>query len=813
MYSLSQIAEISGAHFKGKVNHLIQHYLIDSRNVQSKENTLFIALITQRNNGHQYIESLIEMGIKAFLVQEKCFDIEKYIPQNISFLVAENPLKAIQKLAAHHRRQFNIPVIGITGSNGKTVVKEWLYQLLKPNYLICRSPKSYNSQIGVPLSVLNLNHRHTMAIFEAGISTANEMENLADIIQPTITLLTSLGSAHAEGFESLQTKLHEKLKLSAGAKTVIINGVDPNLIQQKENYIIISEKPGQEYELKTKHFGFSLLHAQQELNFDIPFNDRASLNNAATCVVCLLQLGFTQQDIHARLSHLQAVALRLEIKTGINHCILINDYYNSDLDSIKIALGFMQQQNRGLQKMVIVSDIEQSGIESGSLYNQLAELLNQNQIDKIIGIGLEITKHKYLFNNKAMFFQSTQAFEKAFALNQYLFSNACILLKGARSFGFETISQLLQLKSHDTVFEINLNKLIDNLNYYKGLISPQTKMMCMVKAMGYGSGSVEIARTLQHRGVNYLAVAYADEGVELRKANIQLPIMVMNPEADAFDDIIQYQLEPELYSFKVLKDFVDRLDRLGISEAYPVHLKLDTGMHRLGFESQDLPQLIEYLKSFHQLKITSVFSHLVGSDNLMLDDFTKNQIKQFKEASEKIELAIGYKVLKHLCNSAAINRFQEAHFDMVRLGIGMYGIGVNEEEQKKLQNVSALKTRISQIKTLEAGDSVGYNRNAMIHQTTKLATIPIGYADGFARSLGNANHGVFINGVFCKTLGNVCMDMCMVDVSNIECKEGDEVIIFENTQQIHNMAKAMNTITYEVLTNVSGRVKRVYVQE
>ncbi|MEI6020412.1 MAG: bifunctional UDP-N-acetylmuramoyl-tripeptide:D-alanyl-D-alanine ligase/alanine racemase [Bacteroidota bacterium] len=813
MYSLSQIAEISGAQFKGKVNHLIQHYLIDSRNVQSLDNTLFVALITNRNNGHQYIESLIDLGIKAFLVQDKAFDFEKYIEQNVSFLVSEDPLKAIQKLAAHHRQQFDIPVIGITGSNGKTVVKEWLYQLLKPNYLICRSPKSYNSQIGVPLSVLNLNHRHTLAIFEAGISTTNEMDNLAEIIQPSIGILTSLGSAHAEGFPNQKYKLNEKLKLCNKAKTVIINGVDAEDLERKNNYVVISENPGQDYRLITKDFGFDLVNQQQSYHFSIPFNDRASHYNAATCVLCMLQLGFSESDIRDRLITLQAVALRLEIKTGINHCILINDYYNSDLDSIKIALGFMQQQNRGLQKMVIVSDIEQSGLESGMLYNQLAELLNQNQIDKVIGIGMEISKHKYLFNNKALFFQSTQAFEKAFLLNQYLFSNACILLKGARSFGFENISQLLQLKSHDTVFEINLNKLIDNVNYYKGLVHPEVQLMCMVKAMGYGSGSVEIARTLQHRGVNYLAVAYADEGVELRKANVQLPIMVMNPEADAFDDIIQYQLEPELYSFKVLQAFIHRLDGLGISEAYPVHLKLDTGMHRLGFETNDLEQLIDLLKSAHQIKVKSVFSHLVGSDNPLLDDFTQTQINRFKSAAEAIESAIGCAVIKHLCNSAGISRFKNAHFNMVRLGIGMYGIGAGEQEQKYLQNVSSLKTRISQIKTVHAGETVGYNRNALIDQTIRLATIPIGYADGFARSLGNAKHGVYIGGEFCKTIGNVCMDMCMVDVTAIICNEGDEVIIFENTGQINEMAKAMNTISYEVLTNVSGRVKRVYLQE
>lgn len=473
----------------------------------------------------------------------------------------------------------------------------------------------------------------------------------------------------------------------------------------------------------------------------------------------------------------------------------------------------MQQQNRGLQKMVIVSDIEQSGLESGSLYNQLAELFNQNQIDKVIGIGEEISRHKFLFNNKAIFFRSTQAFEKAFLLNQYLFNNACILLKGARSFGFESISQLLQLKSHDTVFEINLNKLIDNVNYYRSLLAPDVKIMAMVKAMGYGSGSVEIARTLQHRGVNYLAVAYADEGVELRKANVQLPIMVMNPEQDAFDDIVQYQLEPELYSFKVLNAFINHIDKLGLSSPYPVHIKLDTGMHRLGFDASETEQLMHLLQNTSQIDVRSVFSHLVGADNPALDDFTNAQINQFIAVASAIEAAVKYPVLKHLCNSAGISRFKNAHFNMVRLGIGMYGIGTNHQEQQQLQNVSCLKTRISQIKLVKAGQSVGYNRNAIMQKETKVATIPIGYADGFARSLGNEKHGVFIDGVNCKIIGNVCMDMCMVDITGLNCNEGDEVIIFENNQQINAMAKAMNTIPYEVLTNVSGRVKRIYIQE
>lgn len=813
MYSLSQIAQISGSTFVGKINHVIQHYLIDSRSIQSREHTLFIALVTPRNNGHKYIDDMINAGVKAFMVQEGAIEIKEYAGLDVSFVVCQNPLQAIQKLAEHHRQQFNIPVIGITGSNGKTVVKEWLYQLLKSNYSICRSPKSYNSQIGVPLSVLNLQQHHTLAIFEAGISTVNEMEKLSAIIKPDIGIITSFGSAHDEGFPNTAVKLDEKLKLTAEAKTVITNGLDDLPQFTDRHWYNISAATDAKCVLVPRDFGFQLTYENRDHTFSLPFNDKASIHNAATCVVCMFQLGFSESEIQERLRNLQPVALRLEIKTGINHSIVINDFYNSDLESIKIALIFMQQQNRGLQKVVVVSDIEQSGIASGSLYHQLADLFQQNQIDRIIGIGEEISKHKFLFGQKALFYTSTGAFEKAFLLNQYLFNNACVLLKGARSFGFETISQLLQLKSHDTVFEINLNRLIDNVNHYKGLLLPNVKIMAMVKAMGYGSGSVEIARTLQHRGVDYLAVAYADEGVELRKANVQLPIMVMNPEQDAFDDIIQYHLEPELYGFKIVKEFLAHLDKVGLSEAYPVHVKLDTGMHRLGFEINELPELCAILKKAESVKVQSVFSHLVGADNPDLDDFTRQQISAFEKAANLLSTSLHSSFLKHLCNSAGISRFKEAHFDMVRLGIGMYGIGANKHEQSQLANVGSLKTRISQIKTVEPGESVGYNRNGKINSRTVLATIPIGYADGFARSLGNGNHGVFIHGVFCKVIGNVCMDMCMVDVTHLACQEGDEVVIFESHDQIQQMASAMNTIPYEVLTNVSGRVKRVYIQE
>jgi len=815
MYSLQQIAEIGNSKFIGASNNKVSVFLNDSRALQSPADTLFIALKTQRNDGHNYIPELIERGVRSFLIEENAFDVSKFKNVDVSFVVSPDPLKTIQSLAAYHRKQFSIPVIGITGSNGKTVVKEWLYQLLKTNFSICRSPKSYNSQIGVPLSVLNLNHTHTLAIFEAGISLPNEMDVLAEIISPTIGVFTSIGSAHDEGFKDREQKINEKLKLIIACDKKVINGLHKHQLnaEQSKNALVVSEFDDADLRINFTDGKLELKGAAAHHEFSIPFTDKASVLNTSTCVAVLMQLGFKENDIAQRLLALQPVALRLEIKNGINNALIINDYYNSDIDSIKIALNYLSQQNRRVRKIVIVSDLEQSGILANTLYKQLAELFSQNKIDLVVGIGKEISNHKPLFKANSLFFTDTQSFINQFKVINYQFSEASILLKGARSFGFENISRLLQLKSHDTVFEIDLNKLINNVNYYRSLLSSNVKLMCMVKAMGYGSGGAEIAKTLQHIGVNYLAVAYADEGVELRQSQITLPIMVMSPEEDALEDIINYQLEPEIYSFKVLNAFVKKLDALGVTEPYPIHLKIDTGMHRLGFEEKDLENLIAELKNYPQLKVRSVFSHLVGTDNPALDEFTKEQIRIFEKVYSAIELTLGYSVLKHICNSGGITRFKNAHYDMVRLGIGMYGIGVHADEQAKLENVGSLITRISQIKKVDKAQTVGYNRNGKLEKDTTIATIPIGYADGFSRLLGNGKHGVYIKGQFCITVGNICMDMCMVDITGLDCKEGDEVIIFENAEQIHKMAAALNSISYEVLTNVSARVKRVYVQE
>jgi len=809
------ISNICSGQLLGNAHVVIKHLLTDSRSVVPFSESVFFALVSERNNGHRFIEELYKKGVRCFVISE---DI-KAPGSDCAFIKVENTLSALQQLATSHRTKFSLPVIGITGSNGKTIVKEWLYQLLKLRYNICRSPKSFNSQIGVPLSVWNLNERHNLALFEAGISLPGEMEKLQHIIQPTLGVFTGIGAAHREGFSSQEEKIEEKFKLFQNCDQIVVNGLSADKIPSSyRDKKILRIGEGGDIEIKNISIGVDntdiiLNHHGKDYSIQIPFLDNASISNALTCFGVLVVLNLNLEEYIPLFKNLSPVALRLEIKSGVGNCVLINDYYNSDLDSLQIALNYLHQHKRSNSRTVILSDIEQSGTNPADLYRQIAQLLKTNQVDRIVGVGKNICLHKSFFGGDKYFYEDTADLIKALNEGRLFFHNTTILLKGARKFGFEAVSRLLQHKSHDTVLEINLNKLTDNINYYRSLLNKGTGIMCMVKAMGYGSGGIEIARTLQHMGVNYLAVAYADEGVELRSSQIQLPIMVMSPEEDSLEDIVNYNLEPEIYSFRMLEMFCRQLSKSGISEPYPVHIKIDTGMHRLGFEEKDFETLAGLLHHHPQVKVQSVFSHLVGSDNTALDEFSNEQIKLFEKACALIESKTGYSFLKHMCNSGGITRFKHAHYSMVRLGIGMYGIGVNAEEQKKLQNVSSLKTRISQIKNVSSGQTVGYNRNGKIEKETSIATIPIGYADGFRRELGNGKFEVYVNGKTAKTVGNICMDMCMIDVTGLNCKEGDEVIVFENFGQIEKLAKAMNTISYEVLTSISNRVKRVYVQE
>jgi Alr-MurF fusion protein len=813
LYTLKQIAALTGSRLEGNDDAIVNSFLTDSRNLRQPEGTLFIALKTGTNDGHRYVNELSELGVKAFVVEEG-FDPAPYLKSGGSFLIVKNSLSALQHLAASHRRRFSIPVIGVTGSNGKTMVKEWLYHLLKPDYVICRSPKSYNSQLGVALSVLSLAAEHTLAIFEAGISRRGEMVTLEKMILPTIGILTSLGSAHDEGFASKEEKLQEKLHLFVHADKVVVN-ISPEVrvsVSDKTEVCTIGEAPGAGVPFRKTAKGFSLKWNGRELDFEIPFSDDASALNAATCAVTMLTLGYDAETIRLRLRTLPPLALRLETHKGILNAWIVSDYYNSDLDALGIALDFLKKQKSRDRKVVVLSDIEQSGMPAGDLYEKVSGLLSSHKINYLIGIGKEIGSQRGKFSVPAAFYDSTAAFVSDFANLRDKFRDSAVLLKGARSFGFERIDRLLQLKAHDTKFEINLEHLAANVNYYRRLTGSKVKFMCMVKATGYGSGAAEIASHLQHMGVDYLAVAYADEGVELREAKITLPVMVMNPEEGAMDDIITNRLEPEIYSLRVLEQFAAAADRAGIAEAYPVHIKIDTGMNRLGFNEIEAYHLAERLPQLRQLKVVSVFTHLAGSEDQRLDAFTRRQFSQFESISAALREKLGYNFIRHACNSAGISRFSEGHYEMVRLGIGMYGISSDEKEQKNLASAGILKTKISQIKTVEPGATVGYGRAGEVKWQTRVATIPIGYADGFSRALGRGRHGVYIKGSFCPTVGSVCMDMCMVDVTPVNCEEGDEVIVFENAAQLKALAKAMGTIPYEALTAVSGRVKRVYVE-
>lgn len=821
MYTSKDIIQSLNAEIIGNTNFQFSNLLIDSRQLTNPKETLFIAIKSLRNDGHQYISELYKKGVRCFLVSNLPTNYLEY--SDASFFIVTHTLQALQHIAEFHRKQFTLPVIGITGSNGKTIVKEWIYQLLKNDYAICRSPKSYNSQVGVPLSVWKLNQQHQLGLFEAGISEPDEMQKLEKIIQPTIGILTNIGSAHNQEFASREEKLNQKLQLFKHCETTIINAF--SLTEQEiknlklSSVFIIGNSINCDLQLidvktTSQHTQLFAKFQNQNNSIIIPFSDKASIENALTCWALLLILKIPQSEIERKMLLLQAVEMRMELKLGTNNNIIINDSYNSDLQSLEIALHHQKQQWRGGKKIIILSDIEQSGKEKVELYTNVGNLLNSFQLDLVIGIGDEISSMYTCFNPNSLFYPSTNSFLNDLKTNHKInFSNSIILLKGSRSFEFEKISKQLQQKSHDTVLEINLNHLTHNINFYRSQIDKNVKIMCMVKATGYGSGSTEIAFTLQHHHIDYLAVAYADEGVELRKAGIHLPIMVMNPEESSYDDIIEYNLEPEIYSYKVANDFLNALQSKAIAEPYPVHIKIDTGMKRLGFEYHEIEQLAQFLKTEINFKVQSVFSHLVASDNANFDDFTEHQISVFEKAYAIIENKIGYSFIKHICNSGAITRFKNAHYSMVRLGIGMYGIGFNDAEKNNLIGISTLKTKISQLKHVAANETVGYNRTGIASKNSVIATIPIGYADGFSRQLGNGLFSVLVNGKACKTIGNICMDMCMIDVTDNDCKEGDEVIIFENNAQLLSLSQAMSTIPYEVLTSISSRVKRVYVQE
>lgn len=822
-FSFQEIAEIVSGQILSldDIEGRIKDILIDSRKFIKPDNCVFIALVSKKNNGHNYIDEAYSQGIRNFIVSEQIGNFE-----DINCIQVENTLEALQKLTAFHRKQFDIPVIGITGSNGKTIIKEWLYQLISPDQKIIRSPKSFNSQVGVPLSVWQLKPDHQMGIFEAGISEPDEMGRLQTIINPSIGIFTNIGPAHSENFINTIQKAGEKLKLFTKVDTLIYSTDYPEIQEviirseilnsiktftwSKKNEADLLIKKVENLQSKSVLSG---VYKNTPISISIPFTDVASIENAIHCWATMLYLDYDNATISQRMELLQPIAMRLELKEGINHCSIINDSYNSDINSLNIAIDFLNQQNQHKNKTIILSDILQSGQNEEELYGEIAIMLEKKGVNKIIGIGSAIQKQADKFQIEKAFFPGTEQFLKNYSFAS--FQNESILLKGARIFEFEQISQALQQKAHETVLEVNLNALIHNLDYFRRKINPETKIMAMVKAFSYGSGSFEIANILQYHRIDYLAVAYADEGVELRKAGIQVPIMVMNPDEQSFDAIINHNLEPEIYNFRSLNLLLDAIQANIIPTNKPVkiHIKLDTGMHRLGFMPNEIDQLIEMLLTNKYIFVQSVFSHLSSSEKSDDDEFTSFQIQQFDQMAEKIKAGSEHYIMKHILNSAGISRFPSAHFDMVRLGISLYGISSIPSDISQLNNVSTLKSSISQIKTIPAGESIGYNRSWMTNKETTIAIIPVGYADGLNRKLSNGKGHLYINGKSVPLIGNICMDMCMVDVSEIEAKEGDDVIIFGKDHPLTEHAQALDTIAYEVLTGISRRVKRVYYHE
>lgn len=818
MFEFSGLKEITGGKLLAFAKELpVEYLLLDSRKIISASSSLFFAIKGDRHDGHRYLKDLYDQGIRQFIVERT---VDPLLFPGANILQVESSVQALQDIAAHHRSRFGFPVIGITGSNGKTIIKEWLSQLLSKDFTIVRSPKSYNSQVGVPLSVWQIDRQHTLGIFEAGISRPGEMERLEKVIQPSIGIFSNIGTAHDEGFTSRKQKISEKLRLFRNAAVLFYcadhAGIGQEVKEQLKGIQTFtwSRKGGSDvvvHEVR-KDKGRSVVdleHRNIRQSFILPFSDDASIENIMHCLCVMLYYKLETPEIQSRLNALQKVAMRLELKEGVNGCFLIDDTYNNDLAGLTIAVNFLEQQQRREAKTVILSDLLESGMEEDRLYKEIAALLSKKGIGKMIGIGETISRHKDLFGPAARFYNSTDDFVKD--LKQDSFRDEVILVKGARRFEFEKIVAQLQQKVHGTVLEVNLDALSANLNFYRSRLKPGTRLMVMVKASAYGSGSFEIANLLQFHRVDYLAVAYVDEGGALRENGISLPVMVMNPDRQSFDKLFQYNLEPEIYSFKILQQFVDFLHQHNRSGK--IHLKFDTGMRRLGFEEKELDDLVSLIRKDNLVQVASVFTHLAGADEELHNDFSRGQLETFARMASKAEEKLGYKVLKHALNSAGIVRFPDAHMDMVRLGIGLYGIEANGLLQEQIQTVGTLKTIISQIKHVRAGETVGYSRKGRAEKDSRIATIAIGYADGYSRRFSNGVGKVLVNGTLCPVIGNVCMDMTMIDVSGAQAAEGDEVIIFGKELSISALAQSIGTIPYEILTNVGERIKRVFYTE
>lgn len=813
-YIIQQIAEIlNGKSFLVNPKAIIKSLIVDSRSLADAPHSLFFAIKAQRD-GHQFIANAYQQGIRNFVVAQ-AISTEQF--PEASWIEVPDTLAALQQLVAFHRSQYHLKVIGITGSNGKTIVKEWLYQLLSVDEQVVRSPKSYNSQIGVPLAVWQLNAHHQLGIFEAGLSKPNEMEKLAAIIQPTIGVLTNIREAHDEGFASKEEKLKEKLKLFKEVETFVYapeHILTKNIElpgKQKFTWSFVGPADLQIVKVLTENYQARIRanYHHQEIEVVVPFTDAASIENVVICWATLLAMGYAVEEVVSRLSKLTRVAMRLQLVNGIDQCSLIDDSYSADISSLAIALDFLNQQNQHPKRTLILSDLQETGQTADQLYQEIALLLKQKKINRLIGVGEHISAHASFFELEKSFFKDTDDFLANVA--QLNFNHETILVKGARKFEFERIIKRLAQKIHDTVLEINLNALLNNLQSYKTKLAPGVKTMAMVKAFSYGSGSFEIANLLQHHKVDYLTVAYVDEGITLRKAGITLPLMVMSPEPSAFDAMLRYRLEPEIYSLELLREFLHFLPN-NVND-FPVHIKLDTGMHRLGFQQEHLTELLHLLQGNQKLKVVSIFTHLVATDDQQHDSFTEQQVASYQGMYQQITAELGYSPIKHVLNTSGISRWPKYQFDMVRLGIGLYGFDAAQETLKDLQTVAVLKTTISQIKHLAAGETVGYSRRGVLPNGGTIATVKIGYADGYSRAFGNGVGKMLIGGKLVSTIGSICMDMCMLDITGLTPTVGDEVIVFNHEHSIVDLANAIGTIPYEILTNVSQRVKRVYYYE
>ncbi len=817
-YEISGVIRAVDGKPVGPAQGTVREILTDSRRIVYPEGALFVALKGPRHDGHRFIPDLYRRQVRFFLVDRLPPRPEEY--PEACFIMVEDTLAALQQLAAMHRRSFRKLLIAITGSNGKTIVKEWLVQALSGKRYVVRSPKSYNSQVGVPLSLWLLDNSYDYGIIEAGISRPGEMERLERMIRPGIGILTNIGEAHQEHFGSIEEKLEEKLTLFDRAKVLIYRRtpltdrtVRQRFAGKKIRLFTWSEDPGADLQItsvekKRDHTVIRARYGKEELQVIIPFTDDASVENAVHVWSLLLYLECETEYIAQALRHLQPVAMRMELRKGLRGCLLINDYYNSDLQSLKIALDFLKQQNSKLKKTVILSDILQSGKPKADLYREVAALVSEGGVTRFFGVGPDISGFARLFPEGSAFFPGTEALLEN--LQSLDFHDEVILLKGARDFAFERISARMEEQVHQTVLEVNLDALEHNLNVYRSLLHPETRLMVMVKAFAYGSGAYEIARTLEYQQVDYLAVAYADEGVVLRQSGIRLPVMVMNPEISAFDTLIRYSLEPELYSMEIMEAFIRKLETAGLQD-YPVHLKIDTGMHRLGFLPEETGALIRRISGTETLYVRSVFSHLAAAEVPDEDGFTRSQIALFREVAGEIQKALGYQVLWHVLNTAGIERFPEAQFDMVRPGLGIYG--VSEMLKERLRPVSRFRSVVTQVKSVRAGETVGYGRSEKAPHDMTVAVIPVGYADGLMRSLSDRKGVLVVKGSRAPIVGKVCMDMCMTDVTGLGVKPGDPVEIFGEKAPIEELARRAGTIPYEILAGISARVKRIYIRE